>query len=74
MSEPVIKAKAMCCEVHGLYRSGASNCPMCKPLYTRDDLVRVAREAYESGVCDGEQGSRWIGPETIVDRLTKGET
>jgi hypothetical protein len=75
MSEPTIKPKHMSCEVHGMFRSGASNCPMCKPLYTHDDLVAVAREAQEAvWVKDSyDHGPTAVfdeSPEHIVERLT----
>ena len=63
MSEPTIKPFMVTME------RGEDGKVFWREHYTRDDLVAVAREACEAGLC-GEQASRWSGPEDIVERLT----
>lgn len=75
MSEPVIKAVGYKCPNCARLVKGALDCdclPDAKPLYTRDDLVRVARETFIA--CGYEKDADAGGDVEIVDRLTKGET
>ena len=78
MSEPVIKAWSYKCfqgceDVEANHLDGidprSRHHHSVEPLYTRDDLVRVANAAYEHAIDHG-----WPGGAVIVDRLTKEET
>ena len=73
MSEPVIKAKAMRCSAcngtPGEWHFVHAGDVVLPPLYTRDDLVRVAVAAAKLAPhVDIEEQC-----EHLVDRLTKGD-
>lgn len=88
MSEPVIrpwsyKCFAGCEDVEANHLDGIDPRSVhhhsVDPLYTRDDLVRVARESRESVWVkfSGDEDATVVFEETsadLVDRLTKGET
>ncbi len=78
MSEPVIKARLWCQQCglvgrsHTIGRTHAFRIRhVVREGYTRDDLVRVAREALATWCQPGESLTGTCN--TIVDRLTKGD-